>query len=36
MIYPNMQIKQAINQFLLENPWAFDYKQNESYMDIQL
>jgi len=34
-IYPNLNIKQAIESFLKENPWAFEYKPHETYQDIK-
>jgi len=33
-IYPNLNLKQAIETFLKENPWAFEHKLNESFADI--
>jgi len=34
-IYPNLNIKQAIETFLKENPWAFEYRVNEDYQDFK-
>jgi hypothetical protein len=34
MIYPNMQIKQAVEAFLELNPWAFEYVEEQNYIDI--
>jgi len=33
-VYPNLNIKQSIEAFLKENPWAFEYKAHETYEDI--
>ena len=32
--YPNINIKKAIEEFLLKNPWAFEYTAGEDYRDI--
>jgi len=34
-IYPNLNIKQSIESFLKENPWAFEYQPHETYQDIK-
>ena len=36
LIFKNTQLKQAVSQFLDDNPWAYDYKEGESFMDIEL
>jgi len=33
-VVPNLNIKQAIEEFVKHNPWAFEYIPNENYMDI--
>ncbi|CAD8195736.1 unnamed protein product [Paramecium pentaurelia] len=33
--YPNHNIKQATQDFLLNNPWAFEYQSGENYADIE-
>lgn len=33
--YPNQNIKTATEEFLLKNPWAFEFSQNEDYHDIE-
>ncbi|CAD8079159.1 unnamed protein product [Paramecium sonneborni] len=35
-IYSNINLKKAANEFLLINPWAFDYNANQSYKDIAI
>ena len=34
LLYPNVAIKQAVDKFLQDNPWAFEYKLNEDYTMI--
>lgn len=34
-LYPNQNIKQAIQYFLLNNPWAFEYESGEDYHNIK-
>ena len=34
-VYPNHALKQAIEVFLRENPWAFEEEKGENYNDIQ-
>ena len=33
--YPNVNIKKATEEFLLKNPWAFEFKSDEDYRDIE-
>jgi len=35
IMYNNVALKQGIQNFLKENPWAFEYKLGENYHDIQ-
>lgn len=34
LMYNNVSLKQGIQDFLKENPWAFEYKLGENYQDI--
>ncbi len=33
-VYKNFNLKQAVEIFLKENPWAFEFKKGEKYLDI--
>jgi hypothetical protein len=34
-IYPNLNVKKGIVEFLNKNPWAFEFKYDEDLMDIK-
>jgi len=34
-IVPNLNIKQAVEEFIKNNPWSFEHVCQESYMDIK-
>jgi hypothetical protein len=34
-LFPNIAVKQGIEEFLALNPWAFEYNVGESYVDIE-
>ena len=34
-LYPNISLKLAIEDFLENNPWAFEYSQDDTLFDIQ-
>ncbi|CAD8121653.1 unnamed protein product [Paramecium sonneborni] len=33
--YPNLNVKQATQDFLLKNPWAFEFQKGEEYQSIE-
>ncbi|CAD8105657.1 unnamed protein product [Paramecium primaurelia] len=33
--YPNLNVKQATQDFLLNNPWAFEFSKGEEYQNIE-
>ena len=35
MIYPNLNIKKAIEYYLTENPWAFEFTSDDPYKEIK-
>jgi len=34
-VYPNVNIKQAVEKFIRENPWAFESQYSDGYLDIK-
>ncbi|EGR28168.1 u-box domain protein [Ichthyophthirius multifiliis] len=34
-LYPNLSIKQGIQEFLNQNPWAFEFYQDQDYKNIE-
>ncbi|KAM3140923.1 hypothetical protein pb186bvf_006934 [Paramecium bursaria] len=35
IIYENFNLKQACDEFLQQNPWAYQYQENEDYKQLQ-